>query len=282
MTIKTNLKILYIEENQKDQKKLVRFAASKNLPYEFTVVSTVPGARKALDSSIFDLVLCEYIIGKFTAFDIIEELEDIPYIFLTRQGSELIAVQALKAGAADYVIKDSHEEYLFGLSAAIEKAIRKKDQEKESQLYQQQLEEIVAERTHVLLESNQRLTEETLHRAQALEELRESREIYRRFFQNSRDAVFISSEDGRWIDMNESAIELFGYQQREDIWSDSILDLYWEPAERKKYTKTIKDQGFVKDFPIKLRKIDGSSFNAFDMPPLFVPLLMLVQLAVIG
>ena len=261
MTMKTNLKILYIEENPKEQKKLVDFVASENLPYEFTVASTVPDARKALGSSDFDLVLCECQIGKFTAFDIIEELEDIPYIFLTRQGSEIIAVQALKAGAADYIIKDSHEEYLFGLSTALEKAIRKKDQEKEARLYQQQLEEIVAERTHVLLESNQRLTEETSLRAQALEELRESREIYRRFFQTSRDAVFISSEDGRWIDMNESAIELFGYQQREDIWSDSILDLYWEPEARKKYTKTIKDQGFAKDYPIKFRKKDGSSFD---------------------
>jgi len=262
LTIKTNLKILCIEENQKDQEKLVKFLASENFTYQFTVVSAVASARKALDSSSFDLVLCEYKIGKFTAFDLIEELEDIPYIFLTRQGSELIAVQALKAGAADYVIKDSKDEYLFGLSAAIENAIQKKDQEKEARLHQQQLEEIVTERTHVLLESNQRLTEETLHRAQALEELRESREIYRRFFQTSRDAVFISSEDGRWIDMNESAIELFGYQQREDIWSDSILALYWDPEARKKYTKTIKDQGFTKDYPVKFRKKDGSSFDA--------------------
>ena len=262
MTMKTSLTILYIEENQKDQKKLENFAASKKLPYEFTVVSTVPEAREILGSSDFDLVLCEYQIGKFTAFDLIEEFEDIPYIFLTKQGNEFIAVQALKAGAADYVIKDSHEEYLVGLSSTIENAIQKKDQEKESRQYQKQLEEIIAERTNVLLESNQRLTEETLYRARALEELRESREIYRRFFQTSRDAVFISSEDGRWIDMNESAIELFGYQQKDDIWSDSILDLYWEQEDRKKYTQTIKDRGFVKDYPIKLRKKDGSSFDA--------------------
>lgn len=262
MTMKTSLTILYIEENQKDQKKLENFAVSKKLPYEFTVVSTVPEAREILGSSDFDLVLCEYQIGKFTAFDLIEEFEDIPYVFLTKQGNEFIAVQALKAGAADYVIKDSHEEYLVGLSSTIENAIQKKDQEKESRQYQKQLEEIIAERTNVLLESNQRLTEETLYRARALEELRESKEIYRRFFQTSRDAVFISSEDGRWIDMNESAIELFGYQQKDDIWSDSILDLYWEQEDRKKYTQTIKDRGFVKDYPIKLRKKDGSSFDA--------------------
>jgi len=258
----TNLNILYIEENIKDQKRLMNFVTSENLPYDVTLISTIPNARNVLGSSNFDLILCETQTGKFTAFDLIEELEDIPYIFLTRQGSESIAVQALKAGAADYIIKDSQGEYLCGLSATIEQAIQKKDQEKQTQLYHQQLEEIVAERTDVLLKTNRRLTEEIACRAEALENLKESKEIYRRFFQTSQDAVFISSVDGRWIDMNESAIKLFGYQQKEDIWSDSILDLYWEPHARKKYTKTIKDQGFAKDYPIKLRKKDHSSFDA--------------------
>ncbi len=62
--------------------------------------------------------------------------------------------------------------------------------------------------------------------------------------------------------MNLAAIDLFGYQNRDQIWSDSILDLYWEPGARKKYTQTIQKQGFAKDYPIKLRKIDGSSFDA--------------------
>jgi PAS domain S-box-containing protein len=53
-------------------------------------------------------------------------------------------------------------------------------------------------------------------RQQQLEQhLRESEEKYRAFFTASRDCVYITSPEGRWIDFNESALELFGYTERE-------------------------------------------------------------------
>ncbi len=253
----TKRKILYIEDNHKDLKFLQNHFVSENLPFNLTTVNSVPDAKEELRSFGFDLVLCEYQLGEFTAFNLIDDLEEIPFIILTRKGSESIALQALKSGASDYLIKDPQKNYLSDLSTATVSTFHEMDQKKEDQLYQKQLEEIVAERTHVLLESNQRLSEEALQRAQALEDLKESREVYRRFFQTSRDAVFISSLEGRWIDMNLAAIELFGYQDRDQIWSDSILDLYWESDARRKYTQTIQEHGFDKDYPIKLRKKDG-------------------------
>jgi len=260
--MKTKLKILSIEDNQKDQKKLEQYLASEKLPYELTAVSSVPDAREALELVEFDLILSESHLGNGKVFDLIDGLEDIPLIILAGENKDNNAVQALKAGAADCVLKDNEGEYLKLLPAVIEKVVQEREGENEFNRYHKQLEEIVAGRAYVLIQSNQRLTDEFLQRAQAEVELRESKEIYRRFFQTSRDAVFITSEDGSWIDMNRSAVEIFGYQKKEQLLSVNIFDLYQEPKEREAYIQVIKEQGFTKDYSLKLRKNDGSVFDA--------------------
>ena len=112
-----------------------------------------------------------------------------------------------------------------------------------------------------LHDTNMRLVEESHNRLNAMDELRESREMYRRFFQTARDAVFIAAVDGRWIDMNESALILFGYDQREEIWTDTMLNFYWDSDQGKEYVQKLKTDGYVKDYPLKFRKRNGSSFN---------------------
>jgi len=267
--MKTKLKILSVEDNQEDQNKLEQYIASKNLPYEMTAVGSVPDAREVLELVEFDLVLSEYRLGNFTAFDLIDGLESPPIIILAGGKKEKNAVRAIKSGASDYLVKDGQGEYLKLLPSAIEKAVQEREGENELKKYHKQLEEIVAGRAHVLIQSNQRLTDEALQRAQAVYELRESKEIYRRFFQTSRDAVFITSEDGNWIDMNQSAVELFGYQKKEQLMSVSIFDFYHEPKEREEYTRVIKELGFTKDYPFKLRKKDGSIFDALISSTLY-------------
>lgn len=92
--------------------------------------------------------------------------------------------------------------------------------------------------------------------------LREREERYRSFFKTSRDCVFITSEDGRWIDFNDAAIELFGYDDREEFFKVRIKDLYVDPEVRKKHLKYINEHSFSKDYPVNLMKKDGTVINA--------------------
>ena len=93
------------------------------------------------------------------------------------------------------------------------------------------------------------------------EELRESEEKYRTFFKTSRDCVFITSIDGRWMDMNDAAIELFGYSSRDELMQVKVPNLYVKAAERTKIVKTMLKGGFVKDYPIDMRRKDGAVIN---------------------
>ncbi len=101
-------------------------------------------------------------------------------------------------------------------------------------------------------------SEETKEESKRAEEaLRESERRYREFFATSRDCVFITSKAGKWIDFNDAAMEMFGYESREELLQVPVSDLYVNPDERTALTALIERQGYVKEHPVLLRRRDG-------------------------
>lgn len=101
--------ILYIEDNPLDIE-LVRDAL-ENDQAEFKLVAVASGAdfEIALAKNNFDLILSDFNILGIKGFEIIDAVHvkdpTMPVVIVTGSGSEEIAVDALKRGAADYVIK---------------------------------------------------------------------------------------------------------------------------------------------------------------------------------
>ncbi|MCX6684553.1 MAG: PAS domain S-box protein, partial [Methanoregula sp.] len=88
--------------------------------------------------------------------------------------------------------------------------------------------------------------------------LRESEEKYREFFTTSRDCVFITTPDGQWIEFNDVALEMFGFASREELSKVPIPQLYENPSERTAFLNLIIQQGYAKEFPVRLRRKDGA------------------------
>jgi len=116
----------------------------------------------------------------------------------------------------------------------------------------------------VNLESGEDLLtfEDITENKKAEKALLESEERYRSFFKTSKDCVFITSKEGRWIDFNDAAVELFGYANREEFFRVRIRDLYANPEDRGRHLKFIDEHGFSKEFPLDLRKKDGTIIHA--------------------
>lgn len=89
------------------------------------------------------------------------------------------------------------------------------------------------------------------------EALRESEERYREFFTTSQDCVFITSPEGHWIDFNETSLEMFGYDNREDLMAVPLQQLYEQPEDRDKILAHIAREGHVREYPVRLRRRDG-------------------------
>ncbi len=86
---------------------------------------------------------------------------------------------------------------------------------------------------------------------------------YRRLFENLKDAVFASTVEGRFIDINPAGVEMLGYSSKEEVLKLNILtDLYYYPEDRLKYQEIIARQGYVKDYEVVFKKKDKT--------PLFV------------
>ncbi len=85
-----------------------------------------------------------------------------------------------------------------------------------------------------------------------------SKEQYRSLFEESKDAVFISTPEGKFLDINPAGIALFGYSSKEELLkADISQDIYADPEQREIYKSTLAKKKFVKDFELILRRKDG-------------------------
>ncbi|MCH7886939.1 MAG: PAS domain S-box protein [Candidatus Marinimicrobia bacterium] len=91
----------------------------------------------------------------------------------------------------------------------------------------------------------------------AQEALQESEEKYKTFFRESNDAIYLTSTDGKFEDVNDSLRNLFGYS-KEELMSMDVADLYYNREEREKFRREIETKGSVKDYSLSLKKKDGT------------------------
>jgi PAS domain S-box-containing protein len=106
------------------------------------------------------------------------------------------------------------------------------------------------------------ITRDITERKRADEMLRESERQYHEFFTTSRDCVFITSMEGKWIDFNDAALEIFGYDSREELSQVHLASLYVNLEERSMLMALIEKQGYVKEHPVQLKRRDGAVIDA--------------------
>lgn len=106
-----SIRILIAEDDQDDLflfKELLREGIYDSEPTVDPVSSKEEIFRK-LERSIYDILFLDYRLGEWNGVDLLKEIRQqgyaLPVIMLTGQGDQEIAVQAMKAGATDYLVK---------------------------------------------------------------------------------------------------------------------------------------------------------------------------------
>ena len=91
--------------------------------------------------------------------------------------------------------------------------------------------------------------------------LRESEERYRKLFEESRDAIYITTVDGTFVEVNQALVEMFGYT-REELLAGKVGNLYVNPADRQRFRDEITRSGYVRDYEVRLMRRGGEPIDA--------------------
>jgi diguanylate cyclase (GGDEF)-like protein/PAS domain S-box-containing protein len=118
------VRVLLIEDDVVDRFAFDRFVRKEGLRYDHVMAASYQEAMGLLESRGFDVVLTDYHLGDGSALDILELELDVPVVVITGAGDEEIAVQAMRAGAFDYLTKDTERRYLKMVQVTIENARR--------------------------------------------------------------------------------------------------------------------------------------------------------------
>lgn len=133
------LRALIVDDSEDDTLRIVRHLRQQGLCVVFTRVDTPEGLRQALDQQSWDLIIADHNMPSFNAlgalFLVKQHGEDVPFIIVSGAISEEIAVNAMLAGAHDYVLKGS----LKRLGPIIVRELREAENRRKQRLAEEQL-----------------------------------------------------------------------------------------------------------------------------------------------
>lgn len=218
------LRVLNVEDSERDAKLLTRHLSKAGYDLTLERVETSAEMKTALQEKEWDIILCDYVMPNFGALAAIDVLKenglDIPLIIISGTIGEEKAVEAMLAGANDYLMKDN----LARLVPAIEREL----QDVKNRNYQRQSE--IA--------------------------LRKSQERYRHLLDTANEGVLITNADLKITYVNQQLLQMLGLT-REEVLGESVLILLEDTSEvEQRLQQRIK--GVKEQFDFQLRRKDGS------------------------
>ncbi len=126
-----SIRILHLED-EPDYSDLVQCMLEKEgIAAEFDVVATVEEFRNAVENRAYDLLLVDYMLKHGNGLDVLDvartQAPDTPFLLLSGTIGEQAAIQSLKTGATDYVLKQLPEKLVPCIRRALEEAAEKRE-----------------------------------------------------------------------------------------------------------------------------------------------------------
>ncbi|MFH0825239.1 MAG: response regulator [Pseudomonadota bacterium] len=254
------IRLLYVEDDEVDYLDFHRFVREEGLPYEHVHAGSVSEGKEILPRDSFQVVLMDFMLGDGTAFDLFEHVpETVPIIIVTGSGDEEIAVQAMKAGAADYLIKDPAGNWLKTLPITVHNAIKTRRAEEALERAHAELESKVVERTAELTAANERLQREIEFRTNAEDALRHSEERFRALTESVVEWIWETDGQGTFTYVSPRVMDVLGYRPAE-ILNRTLFDLMPPDEARraaKEFAEIIESRRPFRDMENLNRHRDG-------------------------
>lgn len=148
--MKQKIKILHLEDVESDAELIDHELRKAKIEFEKRVVDTREEYEQMLAAFDPDIILSDHSLPSFNSYKALEILKekglDIPFLLVTATVSEEFAVDIMKQGAADYILKDRTQR----LPSAIINSIEKHILEKEKKVIEKQKDNFLSMASHEL------------------------------------------------------------------------------------------------------------------------------------
>ena len=212
------VKILIIEDDRVDQLAFKRLFEDKNYVYKYCIAGSISEAKKALKEEIFDVVVTDYFLGDGTVLDIFDDAKGTPIIVITGSGDEEIAVNALKSGAYDYLIKDMDHNYFKVFPITVENVIKRKKAE-EAKIQKEKLQGVIEMAGAACHELNQPLQAISGYSELLMMEIDENNPLYEMINE-------IKNESTRMGKITRKLNNITRYATTDYVIGKKIIDIY--------------------------------------------------------
>src|SRR2546421_1891498 len=220
------LRALIVEDSEDDLELLLLHLKESGYHVKHTLVQGRDEFRAALRNGDFDAVLSDYNLPGWSGLDAIRELQkagrDIPFLLITGTLGEEAAVECIKQGATDYILKDRLSRLPGALSRALsEKALRDENAKTQDALR--------------LLEARNR-----------------------DLVQNSVYGIFRLSNKGEFLDANPAFLRIIGCMAPEELKMLNLeRDIFRFPEEHARLMADCRERGQVHGAEAEWRRCDG-------------------------
>lgn len=151
----TKICVLIVEDSEDDAYLVERVLRQHGYQPECRRVQTAEDMQKALTDGTWDLIISDYLMPAFNAMGALQLYReaglDIPFIVVSGSIGEAVAVEAMKTGAHDYLMKDN----LTRLAVTVERELREAKYRRERRALSESLSNTLRQALVTIKQSNE-------------------------------------------------------------------------------------------------------------------------------
>jgi len=126
----TPIRVLFIEDSEEDMQLLVRQLRQGSYMPTCERVDTADGLRAALHRGGFEIIISDYTMPRFSGLEALavtlQLAPDVPFLVVSGTVGEEVAVESIRAGAADYLMKQNLIRFVPAVARALRDAAERK------------------------------------------------------------------------------------------------------------------------------------------------------------